>query len=186
MSMPAKPEKGFKEIDLRLGVTVLFGAIVYYLLGMVSDSISNYLNLCVLAICTGFVADIDWKTTWKGGLVRLAVTGIGAVLACIPNLVYDLTESELLLIVVFGVGAMAVVVLAKFLNVMYVQCRLAVVSYVLAVFTFHGAQYAAMGKTGYGFSLMWIISTILGVGISVVVAFVWDAVKGLFVKRETE
>ena len=184
MGMPPKPQKGFKEIDIRLGVTVFVSVVVYYLLTMLSMSVSNYLNVCILAICTAFIADIDWKTTWKSGLIRLAITSIGAVLACVPNLVYDLTGSELLLMIVFGAGAIIVVVLAKFLNVMYVQCRLAVVSYILAVYTFHGAQYAAMGKTGYGFSLMWILSTLLGIVISFVVAFLWDAIKSIFVKKE--
>lgn len=181
--MPPKPQKGFKEVDIRVGVTVFAAVIIYYLLSMTSEHTSNYLNVCILTICTAFVADIDWKTTWKSGLVRLGLTSIGAVLACIPNLVYDLTKSELLLMVIFAAGAAVVLVLAKFLNVMYVQCRLAVVSYILAVYTFHEPQYAAMGKTGYGFSLMWILSTVLGVLTSVLVAFVWDKVKGLFIKK---
>lgn len=181
--MPPKPQKGFREIDIRLGVTVLLGAAVYYLLGMISEKASDYVNICILTICIAFIADIDWKTTWKSGLVRLVLTTLGAVIGCIPNLVYDLAKSELLLMLVFGAGAIVVVVLAKLCNVAYVQCRLAVVSYILAVYTFHGPQYAAMGKTGYGFALMWILSTILGVIISVAVAFLWDTVKGSAAKK---
>lgn len=182
--MPPKPQKGFREIDIRLGVTVFLGAVVYLLLNMVSESVQNYLNLCILTICTAFVADVNWKTTWKSGLIRVALTTIGAVLACVPNMVFDLTNSEALLVVVFGVGAVVVVVLSKFVNVTYVQCRLAVVSYILAVYTFHGAQYAAMGKTGYGFSIMWTVSTIVGVLLSVAVAFVWDKLKGILPKKD--
>ena len=181
--MPPKAQKGFREIDIRLGVTVFMGAVVYLLLNMLSGSIQNYLNICILTICAAFIADVDWKTTWKSGLVRVMLTTIGTVVACIPNLVYDLTNSEALLAVVFGVGAAIVVVLSKFANVMYVQCRLAVVSYILAVYTFHGAQYAAMGKTGYGFSVMWTVSTVAGVFLSVAVALVWDAVKGVFTNK---
>lgn len=181
--MPPKPQKGFREIDIRLGVTVFIGAAMYLLLNMMSESIQNYLNLCILTICAAFIADVDWKTTWKSGLVRVVLTTIGAVLACIPNIVYDLTKSEAVLVVIFAVGAVVVVVLSKFANVAYVQCRLAVVSYILAVYTFHGAQYTAMGKTGYGFSIMWTVSTVAGVFLSVVVAFVWDTAKGIFTKN---
>lgn len=183
MGMPPKPEKGFREIDFRVGVTAMLAVLVYNLLFMLSGNIANYVNVCILAICVIFLADINWKTTWKAGLTRMMITFIGALVALIPVVVYNVTQSEAVLLPVFGIGAVITVVLAKFTGVMYVQCRLALVSYILTVFTFHESYYAAMGKTCYGYCLMWIISTVLGVVISVVCAFVWDAVKGIVVKK---
>ena len=142
-----------------------------------------YLNVCILEICVIFIADIDWKTTWKTVLLRIVLISVGALAACIPNLVYDLTQSGILFMAVFAAGAIVVVVLTELLNVAYMQCRLAVVSYILAVYTFHEPQYAAMGKTGYRFTLMWILSTVLGVLISIAAAFVWDACKNVCVKK---
>lgn len=183
MGMPPKPEKGFREIDFRVGVTVMFSIVVYYLLCMVWENTENYVNVCILAICTIFLADINWKTTWKAGLTRMMITFIGAVAGLIPVTVYNVTQSDVILVPVFGIVAVIAIVLAKFTGVMYVQCRLALVAYILTVYTFHEPYYAAMGKTCYGYCLMWIVSTILGVVISVACAFVWDAIKGIVVKK---
>lgn len=183
MGMPPKPEKGFHEIDFRVGVTAMLSVIVYNLLCMLSENITNYVNVCILAICVIFLADINWKTTWKAGLTRIMITFIGALVALIPVTVYNVTQSEVILVPVFGIGAVVAIVLAKFTGGMYVQCRLAIVSYILTVFTFHESYYAAMGKSCYGYCLMWMISTVLGVVISVACAFVWDMVKSIFVKE---
>lgn len=183
MGMPPKPEKGFREIDFRVGVTAMLSVIVYNLLCMLSENTANYVNVCILAICVIFLADIDWRTTWKAGLIRMMITFIGALVALIPVTVYNVTQSEVILVPLFGIGAVITVVLAKLTGVMYVQCRLAIVSYILTVYTFHESYYAAMGKSCYGYCLMWILSTVLGVIISVVCAFVWDAIKNIFVKK---
>lgn len=183
MGMPPKAEKGFKEIDFRVGVTAVLSVAVYQLLCMLSQNITNYVNVCILAICTIFLADMDWKTTWKAGVARMAITFIGALAALVPVMVYEATKSEALLVLVFGVGAVATIVLTKLTDVTYVQCRLALVSYILTVYTFHDASYAEMGLTCYGYCLMWIVSTALGVVLSVACIAVWDLVRGAFVKK---
>lgn len=185
MSMPSKPQKGFREIDFRVGVTVMLAAVVYHLLCMISKNTGNYINLCILSICTAFLADVDWRATWKAGINRMKITFIGALAALPAVFVYNMTKSEALLIAVSGAGAVLVLVLAKFTNAMYVQCRLALVAYILTIYTFHGAFYESIGKTCYGYCLMWILSTALGALISVVCAFVWDAVKNVCVKKIT-
>ena len=182
MGKPMLPEKGLRECDVRLGLSVMAGVAVFNLISAAWAGAGSYLNLCILAICCAFVSDVDWKTSWKSGLTRLMLTGTGALAALIPLFIYDLTQSEVLLTIVVGVVVAIAVVICKFYNVMYVQCRLAAVAFILSTYTFHGAQYAAMGKTGYGFVLMWILSTILGIVISVVVAAIVDLVKGIIKK----
>ncbi len=175
--MPQKPKQGFTELDFRLGVTVGVAILIYLCLQSAIPAIGNYINLCIYALCCAFLADVDLKTTWRTGLIRVAVTSIGAILAFIPLFVFDLSSSELLLALTTACVLICCLVLAKLTGAIYVQCRLAAVAYILTIYTFHGPQYAAMGKTGYGFGLMWILSSLLGLVTSVLVVFLWDKIK---------
>ena len=186
MGMPPLPKKGFHEIDWRVGFNVLVGALCYFGIVALIPAASNYLNLCILTICCAFLADINWKTTWKNGVVRVCITSIGAVMAIIPVAVFDLTQSEAILLIVFALVGVCVLVVTKYLNVMYIQVRLALVAYILTVYTIHGGNYAAMGKTGYVFCITWVLSTVLGVVICVAATWLWDTVKKLAAKPENK
>lgn len=180
--MPHNAEKGFRELDFRVGVAVGLAVALYLALTSLIDGAGNYVNVCVLAICTGFLTDMGPGATWKNGLTRLTVTGIGAIVALIPVTFYNLVKSDILLIPVVMICAVIAIVLIKATNVMFVQCRIGLVAYVLTVYTFHDSYYASIGKTCYQYCICWIVSTVLGIAVSVVTVTVWEAVKKLIVK----
>ena len=43
--MPPKPEKGFREIDVKAGVNACVTALVYMLLYKTGPGVDNYLNI---------------------------------------------------------------------------------------------------------------------------------------------
>jgi hypothetical protein len=179
-----KPEKGFREIDFRVAVTVGVLVLVHILLSKIWSNLGDYVNLCIMAICGAFLGDVNLKTSWKSGVSRIVVTFIGAIIALIPVALYSVTHSEVLTLVVFTLCAVCALVIAKSTGLMYVQCRLSLVSYILTVYVFHGEFYEKLGQTGFNYCLMWVLSTLLGVAVSLLVAVIWDFVRGLIVKEK--
>lgn len=183
--MPPKPQKGFRENDFRIGAAIIVALAFYYVLTSFISGADNYVNLCILTICAAFLADMSTELTWKSGLTRLTVTGIGSLIALVPVTFYELVPNDIIFIPVVAAFAVVVVVVIKMTNVVYVQCRIGLVSYLLTVYTFHDAYYAQIGKTCYIFCISWIVSTVLGVVAAVATIFVWDFVKNLLSKKSS-
>lgn len=182
--MPPKPQKGFRELDFRVGAALVVAIALYYVMLALIPGADKYVNLCILSICAAFLADMGPGVTWKSGLTRILVTGIGSVAGLVPVIFYGLVPNDYLLIPVVGICAVLVIVIVKLTGVMYVQCRIALVSYILTVYTFHDAYYAQMGKTCYIFCISWCVSTALGIIIAVATVYVWELVKRLLVKKQ--
>ena len=181
--MPPKPEKGFREIDVKAGVNACVTALVYMLLYKTVPGVDNYLNICVMAIAAVFITETDRKGTWSSGLSRCIVIGIGVVFGFVIVFLDGLLHSDIAVCIFLGVGTVCMLVVEKLTGKMYVQCKLGSVSMVLTVFTFRGAFYAQMGKTCYGYGVMFFLSTVVTVVICVAVAFLWDAARSVLIKK---
>lgn len=181
--MPQKAAKGFHEVDFRVGVSLGVAVLLYYIADLFVTNLENYISLCALAISAAFLADMGPGITWKSGLTRITVTLIGCIAAFIPVAFYNLVPNDFLLVPVVVICAVLAIVIVKMTNVLYVQCRITMVSYVLTIFTYHGAYYAQIGKSCYMFGISRIVSTILGALVAVATIYVWEAVKKLFVKK---
>lgn len=181
-----KVQKGLREIDVRAGVSACAAALAYMLLTRLIPGIDQYINICVMAIAAVFITEADWKKTWSAGLTRCLIIGIGAIFGLIIVFLDDLFHSDIAVCLLLGVGVAAMLVVEKLTGKMYVQCKLGAVSLVLTVFTFRGEFYAQMGKSCYGYGVMFFLSTVLTAAVCLGVMFVWDAVKGRFGKGKSE
>lgn len=174
--MPPKPEKGLKEIDVRAGINAAVTALIYMLLYKLIPEVDKYLNICVMAIAAVFITEHNWKKTWEAGLSRCLIIGIGVAAGFVVVFLDSLFQNDVLVCLFLGIGTVGMLVAEKLTGKMYVQCKLGAVSLVLTVFTFRGAFYANMGKTCYGYGLMFFISTVVTAVICLAVMWIWDAV----------
>lgn len=187
ITMPPKPEKGLKEIDVRAGVNAGITAMVYMLLNMALPGIDTWLNICVMTIAAVFITEMTWKKTWASGLSRCLIIGIGVVFGLIVVFLDNLCgNNDIVVCVLLGVAAVGMLVVEKCTGKMYVQCKLGAVSMALTVFTFRGAFYANMGKTCYQYGIMFFLSTVATAVICLVVMLVWDTVKNMLLKEGSE
>lgn len=181
-----KVQKGFREIDVRAGVNACVTALVYMLLYKLIPGVDDYINICVMAIAAVFITEADWKKTWSAGLTRCIVIGIGVIFGFAVVFLDGLFHSDVAVCLLLGVGTVCMLVVEKLTGKMYVQCKLGSVSMVLTVFTFRGEFYAQMGKSCYGYGVMFFLSTVLTAAICLAVMCVWDALRGRFGKGKTE
>ena len=179
-----KAQKGFRELDFRVGVSVGVAVLLYWIADLFFENLSTYVSIATVAISAAFLADMGANLTWKSGLVRCTVTLIGCIGAFIPVAFYDYVQNDFLLVPVIIICAVLVIVVVKATNVMYVQCRIAMASYILTIFTYHDAYYATIGKTCYMFGIARIISTVIGALVAVATIYVWDLVKKLITKNK--
>ncbi len=177
--MPPKPEKGLREIDVRAGVNAAVTALVYMLLLRAIPGTDKYLNICVMTIAAVFITEHSWKKTWEAGLARCLIIGIGVAFGFLVVFLDKLFGSDLLVCLLLGLGTVGMLVAEKLTGKMYVQCKLGAVSLALTVFTFRGAMYANMGKSCYGYGLMFFLSTVATAVICLAVMWVWDALSKL-------
>lgn len=175
--MPPKPEKGLREIDIRAGVNAAVTALIYTLLVKGIPDASNYLNICVMTIAAVFITEQSWKKTWEAGLTRCLIIGIGVVFGILVVFLDNLIGNDILVCLLLGLSMMGMLVVEKLTGKMYVQCKLGAVSLALTVFTFRGPFYANMGKSCYGYGLMFFLSTVVTVIICFAVMWIWDKVK---------
>ena len=178
MAMPPKPEKGLRELDIKVGINTAVAAILYFIITRLIAGADTYINICVLLIAVAFVTEKDWKATWNAGLIRCLIIAIGVacgmVVVFLDNL---LGGNNYIAAVLCGIFAALTLVAEKYTGKMYVQCRLGLVAYILTIFTFRGAFYAQMGKTCYQYGIMFFVSTVaaalIAAGSSWVVDKIW-------------
>lgn len=175
--MPPKPEKGFREIDFRAGVNVFAAALLYMLLYHMVPGIDHYLNICVIGIAVVFITETSWKKVWSAGLSRCIVMGIGTLFGVAIVFLDHLFQSDILVCLLLGAATVLMLVVEKLTGLMYVQCKLGAVAMTLTVFTFREAFYAQVGKTCYGYALMFFLSTVIAVPICLVMSVLWDAIS---------
>ena len=180
--MSPKTEKGFREIDFRAGVNAGVSALLYMLLYHFIPGIDRYLNICVIAIAAVFITEVEWKKVWAAGLSRCVIMCVGALFGFAVVFLDNLVHSDVITCVLLGIAVACMLVVEKLSGKIYVQCKLGVVSLVLTVFTFRGDFYAQMGKTCYGYGIMFLLSTAAVVPICVAATFVWDFIKGKLVR----
>lgn len=184
--MPPRPEQGFREIDFKAGVNVGITALIYMLLYHLIPGVDHYLNICVMSIAAAFITEADWKKVWAAGLSRCIVIGIGTLFGLVLVFLDGLFHSDVVICVLFGAATVLMLVVEKLTGKMYIQCKLGIVSMALTVFTFREAFYAQVGKTCYGYGVMFFLSTAAVVPICVVTMFFWDAVRGIVQKSSEQ
>lgn len=171
------PEQGLREIDVRAGLNLFVTVSVYLFLAAFFENTTSYLNVCIAGIAAVFLTEIGVKKTLDAGISRLIITGIGVaagvVVVFLDNL---LGKNDIAVAVMTAVFGAAALVAAKLTKKVYVQCKLTVVSFLLTIFTFRGASYAAMGLSGYRFALMWILSTVFAGVITCCVTWIFDLI----------
>ena len=178
-------ERGFKEVDFRIGFMMTLSIILYYIAVGINLGVETYVSAPILVIAVAFLADTSYKASLKAGITRFMVTFVGVVVGLAVLILYDLTgQNQPLEYVYFAVGAVLTLVLTKYCKVMYIHCRIATVSYILTVWMFHDAFYASIGKTCYGYALMWVITTALAVVLTVACMFIWDKIKALIAGKK--
>ncbi len=184
--MPSKPELGFQEIDFRAGLNAGVTALIYMLLFHMIPGIDHYLNICVMTIAAIFITETDWETVWSAGLSRCVVMGIGAAFGVVIVFLDHMFQNDILVCILFGAATVCMLVTEKLTGRMYVQCKLGSVAMALTVFTFREAFYAQVGKTCYGYAIMFFLSTVGTVLICLVMTFIWDAVCDTFKKHKNK
>lgn len=173
-------EQGLREIDVRTGLNLFVTVSMYLFLAAFFENIGNYLNVCIAGIAAVFLTEIGVKKTLDAGISRLIITGIGAVAGVVVVFLDNLLgKNDVAVAVMSAVFGTAALVAAKLTKKVYVQCRLTIVSFLLTIFTFRGANYAAMGSSEYRFALMWILSTVFAGVITCCVTWIFN----LIVKR---
>lgn len=176
--MPPKPEQGFREMDVKAGVNAGVTALIYMLLYHLIPGVDRYLNVCVMSIAAVFITETDWKKVWAAGVSRCIVIGIGTLFGLALAFLDGLFRSDIVICVLLGAATVCMLVVEKLTGKMYIQCKLGVVSMALTVFTFREAFYAQVGKTCYGYGVMFFLSTLAVVPICVAAMFLWDTVRG--------
>lgn len=174
--MPA-PEQGLREIDVRAGLNLFVTVSAYFLLAAFFDNAASCLNVCIAGITAVFLTETGFRKTLDAGITRLIITGIGVAagvaVVFLDNLLGKNDIAAAVMTAVFGTAAL---VAAKRTKKVYVQCKLAIVSFLLTIFTFRGAGYAEMGLSGYRFALTWILSTVFAGVITCCVTWIFDLV----------
>lgn len=171
-----KPEKGFKEIDARIGVACMFTALICLLLNKMLPGSDNYLNVCVMTIASAFIVEMNAKSTWQSGISRCIVIGIGVVFGLVAVFLDNLFKNnDIIACLLLGVFTVLMLIVEKMTGKMYVQCKLGAVSLILTVFTFRGPFYAGIGKTCYLYGVMFFVSTVAAALITFAVMYIWDA-----------
>ena len=181
--MPTEMKKGFQEIDFRAGVNAAVCALLYMLVFHFVPGIDHYLNVCVLSIAAVFITEIEWKKAWSAGLTRCAIMGLGVVFGLVIVFLDGVFQNDFALCILFGAAVICLLAAEKLACQMYVQCKLGTVSMTLTIFTFREAFYAQVGKTCFGYGVMFFLSTIAAVPVCVITMLVWDAVRSTLRKK---
>lgn len=172
-----KPEQGLREIDIRAGINLLVTVSAYLFLTSTFEVIGSYLNICIAGIAAVFLTEIGVKKTLDAGIGRLVITGIGVVAGIIVVFLDNaLGKNDIAVAIMVAIFGTAALVVAKLTGKVYVQCKLAVVSFLLTTFTFRSASYAAMGLSGYQFAITWMLSTVFAGIVTCCVTWIFDLI----------
>lgn len=174
--MQSKSGKRTMKFAVRAGVNAGITAMVYSLLYMANNSIDNYLNICVMTIAAVFITEVGWEKTWRAGASRCLIMGIGVAFGMLVVYLDNLLgNNEIAVCILLSISIVGMLTAERLTGMMDIQCKLGSVSMILTVFTFRGDFYANIGKSCYGYGLMFFISTVVTSVICLVVTYLWDA-----------
>lgn len=157
-----------EELDLRMISAVGICLLLSYLFRNVG--LSNFYNQLVAAIATLFCTQYTRRESLKAGKTRLMVIFIGGILGLIVVALDNMINNQIAFFMLVLAGVLVTLFFCKLTKVLYIHSKIGCVGFLVVTLALSGTM-----RIPYGISLL--ISTILGVIISLVVTFIW----GLFV-----
>ena len=158
-----------EELDLRMISAVGICLLLLYVLQKVG--LSNFYNALVAAIATLFCTQYTKHESIQAGKTRFTVISIGGLLGLIVAALDNIINKQLAFFALILIGILMTLFICKLTKALYIHCKIGCVGFLVVSLALSGTM-----RIDYGISL--IVSTIIGVIISLLVTMIWSFFRG--------